>query len=70
MRKSKAHEYRQPYKAQAVACADGAQLILAVDVATTPTDQPTFAKPVSAGSKGSACRKRCSPTRASPQAPR
>jgi hypothetical protein len=43
MRKSKAHEYRQAYNAQAVVCADGAQLILATNVANTPTDQPTFA---------------------------
>jgi hypothetical protein len=44
MRKSEAHECRQAYNAQAVVCADGAQLILAVNVATTPTDQPTFAE--------------------------
>jgi transposase len=43
MRKSKAHEYRQAYNAQAVVCADGAQLILASNIATTPSDQPTFA---------------------------
>ena len=46
MRKSKAHEYRQAYNAQAVVCADGAQLILATNIATTPTDQPTFAATV------------------------
>jgi transposase len=43
MRKSKAHEYRQAYNAQAVVCADGAQLILTTNIATTPSDQPTFA---------------------------
>ncbi len=43
MRKSARHEYRQAYNAQAVVCADGAQLILGVEVATTPSDQPTFA---------------------------
>jgi hypothetical protein len=43
MRKSKHHEYRQAYNAQAVVCADGSQLILATNMATTPSDQPTFA---------------------------
>jgi transposase len=43
MRKSKAHEYRQAYNAQAVVCAEGSQLILATTIATTPSDQPTFA---------------------------
>jgi transposase len=43
MRKSKAHKYRQAYNAQAVVCAEGSQLILATNMATTPTDQPTFA---------------------------
>jgi transposase len=42
MRKSKHHEYRQSYNAQAVVCADGAQLILATNVARTPSDQPSF----------------------------
>jgi len=46
MRKSKAHEYRQAYNAQAVVCADGSQLILTTNMATTPTDQPTFAETV------------------------
>lgn len=46
MRKSKAHEYRQAYNAQAVVCAEGSQLILATNMATTPTDQPTFAATV------------------------
>lgn len=43
MRKSKAHEYRQAYNPQAVVCAEGTQLILATNMATTPSDQPTFA---------------------------
>jgi hypothetical protein len=43
MRKSKAHEYHQAYNAQAVVCAEGSQLILATNMATTPSDQPTFA---------------------------
>jgi hypothetical protein len=43
MRKSKAHEYRQAYNAQVVVCAEGIQLILATNMATTPSDQPTFA---------------------------
>jgi transposase len=43
MRKSKAHEYRQAYNAQAVVCAEGSQLILATNMANTPSDQPTFA---------------------------
>lgn len=46
MRKSKAHEYRQAYNAQAVVCAEGAQLILATNVAQTPSDQPTFAETI------------------------
>jgi transposase len=43
MRKSKAHEYRQAYNAQAVVCAEGSQPIVATNMATTPSDQPTFA---------------------------
>jgi transposase len=43
MRKSKHHEYRQAYNAQAVVCAEGSQLILATNMATTPSDQPSFA---------------------------
>jgi hypothetical protein len=43
MRKSKAHEYRQACNAQAVVCAEGSQLIVATNMATTPSDQPTFA---------------------------
>jgi transposase len=46
MRKSKAHEYRQAYNAQAVVCAEGTQLILATGMATTPSDQPIFAATV------------------------
>lgn len=46
MRKSKHHEYRQSYNPQAVVDADGSQLILATNVATTPTDQPTFAETI------------------------
>jgi hypothetical protein len=42
MGKSKAHEYRQAYNPQAVVCADGSQLILATNMATAPSDQPTF----------------------------
>ena len=42
MRKSARHEYRQAYNAQAVVDADGSQLILSTNVATTPTDQTTF----------------------------
>jgi transposase len=51
MRKSNAHEYRQAYNAQAVVCAEGSQLILATNMATTPTDQPTFAATVLAMEK-------------------
>jgi transposase len=51
MRKSKAHEYRQAYNAQAVVCAEGSQLILATNMATTPSDQPTFAATVLAMEK-------------------
>jgi transposase len=43
MRKSKAHEYRQAYNAQAVVCAEGSQLIVAANMGTAPSDQPTFA---------------------------
>jgi transposase len=43
MRKTKHHEYRQANNAQAVVCAEGSQLILATNMATTPSDQPTFA---------------------------
>lgn len=43
MRKSERHEFRQAYNAQAVVCAEGSQLILATNMAATPSDQPTFA---------------------------
>lgn len=46
MRKSSRHEYRQAYNAQAVADADGTQLILATQIATTPSDQPTFVETI------------------------
>ena len=46
MGKSKAHEYRQAYNAQAVVCAEGTQLILATNLATTPSDQPSFAQTI------------------------
>lgn len=42
MRRSKHHEYRQAYNAQAVVDADGSQLILAGDVSRSPSDIPTF----------------------------
>lgn len=43
MRRSDAHEYRQAYNAQAVVCADGAQLILATNLVASPADAPSFA---------------------------
>ena len=43
MRRSDAHEYRQAYNAQAVVCADGAQLILATNLVATTADAPSFA---------------------------
>ena len=43
MRRSDAHEYRQAYNAQAVVCAEGAQLILATNLVTTTADAPSFA---------------------------
>lgn len=43
MRRSDAHEYRQAYNAQAVVCADGAQLILATNLVATSADAPSFA---------------------------
>ena len=42
MRKSKRHELRQAYNAQAVVDADGSQLVLTSTVAQTPSDAPTF----------------------------
>ncbi len=43
MRRSDAHEYRQAYNAQAVVCADGAQLIVATNLVATSADAPSFA---------------------------
>ena len=43
MRRSDAHEYRQAYHAQAVVCADGAQLILTTSFVATTADAPSFA---------------------------
>lgn len=42
MRKSKRHEYRQAYNAQAVVDADGSQLVLGADVSRNASDAPTF----------------------------
>lgn len=42
MRKSKRHEFRQAYNAQAVVDADGSQLVLTANVAQTPGDGPVF----------------------------
>jgi transposase len=42
MRKSKRHEYRQAYNAQAVVDADGSQLVLESGVSQSPSDAPTF----------------------------
>ena len=42
MRKSKRHEYRQAYNAQAVVDADGSQLVLVAEVSSNPSDAPTF----------------------------
>ena len=46
MRRSDAHEYRQAYNAQAVVCADGAQLILATNLVATSADAPSFAQTI------------------------
>lgn len=46
MRKSKRHEYRQAYNAQAVVDADGSQLVLAPHISQTPSDGPTFAETI------------------------
>lgn len=46
MRRSDAHEYRQAYNAQAVVCADGAQLVLAARLVATSADAPSFAATV------------------------
>lgn len=42
MRKSKRHEYRQAYNAQAVVDADGSQLVLGAEVSSNAADAPTF----------------------------
>lgn len=46
MRRSDAHEYRQAYNAQAVVCADGAQLIVGTNLVSTTADAPSFAATV------------------------
>jgi len=51
MRRSDAHEYRQAYNAQAVVCADGAQLILATGITASPADAPGFAATILAMEK-------------------
>ena len=43
MQRSDAHEYHQAYNAQAVVCAEGAQLILATNLVATTADAPSFA---------------------------
>ena len=43
MRRSKAHEYRQAYNAQAVVCAEGTQVILATGLSANASDAPGFA---------------------------
>jgi transposase len=43
MRRSKHHEYRQAYNAQAVVCAEGSQLVLATNLVATTADAPSFA---------------------------
>jgi transposase len=52
MRRSNAHEYRQAYNAQAVVCADGAQLILATNLTANPSDAPSFAATILAMEQG------------------
>jgi transposase len=42
MRRSDAHEYRQAYNAQAVVCAEGAQVIVGVNLVATSADAPSF----------------------------
>ena len=51
MRRSKAHEYRQAYNAQAVVCAEGTQVILAAGVSTNASDAPGFAATILAMEK-------------------
>jgi transposase len=46
MRRSVRHEYRQAYNAQAVACAEGSQLVVATNLVATPADAPSFAATV------------------------
>jgi transposase len=48
MRKSKRHEFRQAYNAQAVVDADGSQLVLTTNVAQTPGDGLTFEETITA----------------------
>lgn len=48
MRRSDAHEFRQAYNAQAVVCADGAQLILATNLTASPSDAPSFVATIAA----------------------
>jgi Transposase DDE domain len=43
MRRSKQHEYRQAYYAQAVVCADGTQFVLATNLVAMTADAPSFA---------------------------
>jgi transposase len=52
MRRSRAHEFRQAYNAQAAVDADGTQLILSTNVARVPSDQPTFAATILAMEDG------------------
>jgi hypothetical protein len=51
MRRSDAHEYGKAYNAQAVVCADGAQLILATSITASPADAPSFAATILAMEK-------------------
>jgi hypothetical protein len=46
MRKSKRHEYRQAYNAQAVVDADASQLVLASGVSRNASDAPSFAETI------------------------
>ena len=46
MRRSDAHEYRQACNAQAVVCAEGAQLVLANSLVATTADAPSLATTV------------------------
>jgi transposase len=46
MRRSDAHEYRQAYNAQAVVCADGAQLVLTTNLVATSADAPSFVQTI------------------------